>query len=382
MTTRRLLTPAVLVLAAAAAPALAEDAIGQAGRDSKGFFISQGDTRLTMGGFAQFRYMLNNRDDAGENEELTQGFSFRRVRVIFQGDFSKQWGYKVDVDMQSDGTFKPTDVFMSYKQDAWRFRAGQFKLPILKEELVGDTEQLTVERSTLNAVFTGARSQGVDATYTDKQFRFMGMISDGLSQSNTTFDSESNDFGITGRGEFLWEGEDFKRFDNFAGWRGKPYTGMAGAAVHYQDGGETGGTTDASNLTYTVDVSAKGNGWSAFAAAVGRSVETSGGTDFNDMGWLIQGGYFVTDQTEVFARFSHVMPDDDRSSGNDFKEVTVGASHYVFPESSALKVTADVTIGLDDQAGASSVVSTSSANGLLSSADDQVSFRLQALFVF
>lgn len=381
MTTRRLLTPALLVLAAAA-PAFAEDAAGQAGRDSKGFFISQGETRLTMGGFAQFRYMLNNRDDAGENEEITQGFSFRRVRVIFQGDFSKQWGYKVDVDMQSDGTFKPADTFVSYKQDAWRFRAGQFKLPILKEELVGDTDQLTVERSTLNAVFTGARSQGIDATYTDKQFRFMGMLSDGLNQSNTTFDSESNDFGITGRGEFLWEGEDFKRFDNLAGWRGKPYTGMVGAAVHYQDGGETGGTTDASNLTYTVDVAAKGNGWSAFAAAMGRSIETSGGTDFNDMGWMIQGGYFVTDQTEVFARFSHVMPDDDRSSGNDFKEVTVGASHYVFPESSALKITADVTIGLDDQSGASSVVSTSSANGLLSSADEQVAFRLQALFVF
>jgi phosphate-selective porin len=372
----------LLVLAAAASPILAEDTVtGMAGRDAKGFFLSQGDTRLTMGGFAQFRYMLNNRDDAGENEELTQGFSHRRIRLIFAGDFNKQFGYKFDVDMQSDTTFKPADAFLSYKSGAWRFRAGQFKLPLLKEELVSDTEQLTVERSTLNNVFTGARSQGVDAVYTDEQFRFMGMLSDGLNQANTPFTDEPADFAATARAEFLWEGEDFKRFDPFAGWRGKPYTGMAGAAIHYQDGGETGGTTDASNFTYTIDAAAKGDGWSAFIAFMGRTIETTG-SDFNDMGWMIQGGYFVTDQTEIFARFSHIMPDDDRASGEDFKELTLGASHYVFPESSALKLTADVTIGLDDQAGASSVVGTSSGNGLLSSAEEQLYVRLQATFVF
>ncbi|MFO0830766.1 MAG: porin [Phycisphaerales bacterium] len=379
--TTRLLPPMFLALAAVTAPTLAQDAGGQAGHDAKGFFLAQGDTRLNMSGFAQFRYMVNSRDDAGDNEEITQGFSDRRIRVIFSGDFSKQWGYKIDVDMQSDGSFKPADTFMSYKDGAWRFRGGQFKLPILKEELVADTDQLAVERSVVNSVFTGARSQGVDATYTDKQFRFMGMVSDGINQLNTPFTDEPADFAVTARGEYLWEGEDFKRFDSFAGWRGKGYSGMLGGAVHYQDGGETGGSSDASNFTYTVDASAKGDGWSVYAAFVGRSVET-GGSDFNDMGWLVQGGYFVSDQAELFARFAHVMPDEDRSAGEDFKELTVGAAYYVFPESAALKITADVTIGLDDQAGASSVVSTSAANGLLASGEEQTYVRLQATFVF
>ncbi len=379
---RPLLTPAILVLAAATSPLLADDAAGAAGHDAKGFFMSQGDTRLNLGGFAQFRQYDNFRDNAGENQDFTEGFLFRRVRVIFSGDFNKQWGFKVDVDMQSDSTFKPADTFVAYKDGAWRFRGGQFKLPILKEELVADTDQLAVERSTLNSVFTGARSQGIDATYTDKQFRFMGMVSDGINQLNTSFDSEANDFGATARGEFLWEGEDFKRFDNFAGWRGKPYSGMAGAALHYQDGGETGGTTDASNFTYTLDAAAKGDGWSVYAAFVGRSVETAAGTDFNDMGWMIQGGYFVTDQTEVFARFSHILPDSDRAAGEDFRELTVGVSHYVFPESAALKLTADLTIGLDDQAASSSVVSANANNGLLASSEEQTYLRFQATFVF
>lgn len=379
-------TPALLVVLAASAltsVASAQDApTGMAGHDAKGFFMSQGDTRLNLGGFAQFRHLNNFRDNAGDGEDYTQGFVHRRVRLILSGDFSKQWGYKVDVDMQSDATFKPADTFVSYKDGAWRFRGGQFKLPILKEELVADTEQLTVERSTLNAVFTGARSQGVDATYTDKQFRFMGMLSDGLNQLNTTIDTEANDFGATARAEFLWEGEDFKRFDTFAGWRGKPYAGMAGAAIHYQDGGETGGTTDASNFTYTIDAAAKGDGWSVFAALVGRSVETSTGADFNDMGWMVQGGYFVSDQTEIFARFAHLLPDSDRAAGDDFREFTVGVSHYVFPESTALKLTADLTIGLDDQAGSSSVVGASANNGLLASSEEQTYVRFQATFVF
>ncbi len=362
-------------------PALGENTPGQSGHDAKGFFLSQGETRLNIGGFAQFRQYDNFRDDAGDNEDFTQGFLFRRVRAIFSGDLNKQWSYKIDVDMMSDSNFRPQDVFLAYKQDAWRVRGGQFKLPILKEELVSDTEQLAVERSTLNSVFTGARSQGIDATYTDKQFRLVGMVSDGLNQPNSTFDAEPADIGCTARGEFLWEGEDFKRFDSFAGWAGKPYTGMVGAALHYQDGGETGGTTDASNLTYTVDASAKGDGWSAYLAVMGRNVETSG-TDFSDYGFLAQAGYFVTDQTEVFLRYSHIMPDDDRASGNDFKEVTAGVSHYLFPESSAVKFTADVTFGLDDQAGASSIVSTSSSNGLLASGEDQTYVRFQATFVF
>jgi hypothetical protein len=262
-------------------------------------------------------------------------------------------------------------------------RYGQFKLPLLKEELVSDTTQLGVERSTLNAVFTGARSQGVEVQYSDKTFRVMGMLSDGLNALSTGFDSTREaDFALTARGEWLWAGEDFKRFDDFAGWRGKAYSGTLGGALHFQDGGETAATTDESTLVYTVDAAAKGDGWSAFAALVGRHVEPSAGASFDDFGVLLQGGYFVTDSTELFARYSHIIPDDSRSAGEDFKEVTIGAAYYPFAESSAVKFTADLTIGLDDQASASSVVRPSTSNGLLSSGDEQHYFRMQATFVF
>jgi hypothetical protein len=371
------------MIATGAGPALAQEIAGESGRDSKGFFIKGGEARLNLGGFTQFRYYANFRDDSEENEDLTQGFVLRKTRVVAQGDLNAQWSYKAELDLSSDGLFRPTDAFGAYKDGDIRVRFGQFKLPLLKEELVSDTEQLTVDRSTLNAVFTGSRSQGVELNWSGEQTRLFAMVSDGLSALNTDFAHEKEaDFGLTLRGEWLWEGADFKPFDSFTGRPGKAYTGMLGGALHYQDGGETTNTTDQSTFIYTIDASAKGDGWSAFLAGVGRTIEPASGSSLQDFGWLAQAGTFVTDYHELFARFIHVIPDDDRASGDDFREITIGAAYYPFAESAMVKFSADVTYTFDDQASAGDVIKARVSDGLLVSGSEQTYFRIQAQFVF
>jgi hypothetical protein len=375
----------MMALAGTVSMTQAQDA--STGRDSAGVFIKSGDTKLSIGGFAQFRYYANFRDGAGDNEDFTSGFTTRRTRLSFQGNLTKELSFRIDGDVTaSTGVFGSTaDTYMDYKfDDNWSARLGQFKAPILKEELIGDTNQQFVERSLMNATFTGARTQGLQLGYKGDAVRGWAMVSDGLRASNTDFISDrESDFALTGRVEFKWAGDDWKQFDRFTSWRGSEYAGMLGGAVHYQDGGETGGTTDQSTLLYTIDALSQGDGWNIYVAGVGRNTEPATGDSFDDFGALVQGGVFVSEQTEVFARYTFVSPDDNRVNGNDFNEIGAGVGYYLFPKSASAKFTADANWTLDDQAGSSSIVRPSANDGFLASSEDnQFYIRLQMQIQF
>ncbi|VAX41688.1 hypothetical protein MNBD_PLANCTO03-2106, partial [hydrothermal vent metagenome] len=180
-------------------------------------------------------------------------------------------------------------------------------------------------------------------------------------------------------------------YKDFTSFRGGAAGGMVGGAVHWQTAGNTGNTetfsgtpaTETDMLTYTLDVSYEGSGWNLYGAFVGRNTETAGSPDYDDFGALLQGGIFISAQTELFSRWDAVFPDDSRSSGEDFHTLTFGANHYFFPGSHAAKLTADVQWSLDDQVGSGSVVKVNEGIGLLpTTGDDQISFRLQMQVLF
>lgn len=377
---------ALTALALAVTPALAQstpaEAAGTAGKDAKGIYMAAGEAKLYFGGFLQSRFSVNSRNDVVDPEQdLTTGFSIRRVRMGMNGDLNKQLGFKIEGDGAPD-EFKILDAFGRWTFDGGsKMRFGQFKLPLLKEELVTDTQQQFVEKSNANSTFSQDRSQGIDFQWNDDTLRFTGAFSDGLRTLNTSFDSATEaDYALTGRVEYKWAG-DWKQFDAFTSFNGSKYAGYVGAAVHWQDGGETGGTTDSNVLEYTLDTMFKGDGWNAFAAFIGRRTETTG-TEFDDFGIVAQAGVMATNDVELFGRFSFISPDDDRTNGADFSEATIGATHFILPESHAAKIVADLTWAFDDQAGSSSIVRPSAANAFLAAPDDQVYARVQFQIVF
>ncbi len=344
--------------------------------------ISSSDAVLDFAGYVQTRYTLNNRQDApDDSEEWTSGFSNRRARLIMRGNLNKDLSYQVSGDAAA-GTMRLVDAFGMWKaseQVAVRF--GQLKMPFLREELINATRQLAVERSTANAVFTQDRSQGVEVGWTGQSTRVVGGFGDGLRTINTDFESFAEaDYAITASAEFKWAGR-WQETEQFTGFQGGAYAGAARIALHWQDGGETGGTIDYSNFSYTIDFFSKGDGWNTFIAFMGRRVDNTV-NEFDDMGLVAQGGMFVAPETELFARYSLILPDDDRPNGDDFNEVTIGANYYLFPESHAAKITSDLTWALDEQAGSSDVVFPAVNNGLLAATDDQFYFRLQFQFIF
>jgi hypothetical protein len=342
-----------------------------------------------VGGYLQFRYVINRRDNvpptvppAPAGEDLTVGFQDAKIKLTVAGNVTEDFSYSLLTNARlSDGTIELQDAVVNWKaNENWTIRWGQFKLPLLREELMMDTRQLAVDRSAMNSEFTQGRSQLVQAGYSAEKVRFFLAFSDGLNTLNTDFNSPAEaDYAFTGRCDWMFAGADWARFNDFTSWRGSAFTGMVGGAAHWQSGGETDNTIDSDLLEVTADASLEGAGWSAFAEFVFRSTDPAVGTDADDMGFLVQGGIFVAEAWELFARYDGVFPDS--GTGDDFNTITAGVNYYVIPESHAAKFSLDFQYFIDAQA--TSIVAPNTLVGLLPSAEEgQWVMRLQAQLNF
>lgn len=385
-----------LLVAAGVLVSLSGTALGEAGFKNGKLTISEGEeNKLTIGGWAQFRYQMNFRDgSANSDDDFTHGFENRRVRLEFAGTIAdKNLSYFISGDFsRSTGAFILFDANASYKwENGFAVKWGQFKPPLQREESIGDTNQLTVERSTMNQVFSQSRAQGIELSYTKPDYRFMLAFTDGIGTLNTAFDGTSGaeaDWALTARGEARWGEGDWNRFRDFTSWRDANYAGLAGLAIHAQGGGDTNPAntpaTDRRLLQVTADAQIEGAGWNAFVAGAYRSVDLRGVDAFDDFGLLAQFGIFVSEQAEVFARYDVVVPDGDRTGGNDaFNTITVGGNYYISPKSHAVKFTGDLIYFINAQGDAASIVAPNSGQNLLASPDDgQFGVRLQMQVMF
>ena len=376
---------------------------GTAGHDGSHFFISDaaGNNTLKVGGYTQFRYTFNNRDTVDPDEDFTNGFDMTRTALEFAGNVGNpNLGYYIRgyFDTASDGGFNLYDAYGTYTFDSgltmiW----GQFLAPVLRERMVDERYQLAADRSVTGDTFDPMYTQGIAFSYQSDNFKVIGSLNDGAFTMNTPYyASGENDWALTGRVEFMWSG-DWAQFNDFTSWRGtEGYAGMFGAAVHWETSGDTdadpgtvttGATGPGDLIMYTADVSVEGDGWNAFGAFIGRSIDPDGSSgSMDDFGAVVQAGMFFSDNFEAFARWDAIFPDDDSTSGDDYHTITFGGNYYFFPGSHVAKFTADVQWALEDQVGASAVAgfgAPDQSTGLLTASDDdQWMLRLQMQLVF
>jgi len=394
MVTTRSLSITALAFAAALASAQSED-LALAGHDKK-FFMADAsrDNRMNISGQIQFRYQATFQDDdpmvIGADNDTTIGFAARRTKIKLDGNvINDQLKYKITgAFSRSSGVFALEDAVMSYDFDsAWTVRAGQFKAPFLREELVSSSTQLLGERSVANETLNQDFSQGVEVSYSSNRVRAAALVSDGFASRNTPYNLAGEaDFAFTARAEvLLLETGDWKRFKDFTSWRGSETNAMLGAAVHWQTMGHTnpaGPNLDLVSLT--ADASLEADGWNAFASVVWRQIETAGGTEFDDIGAVVQGGVFVTDDAELFARWDAVFADSDRGTpGDTLNSLTAGFNYYFVPQSHAAKFTGSVAYYLDPISDLAGVVSATDSVPLRPDANDgQIGLVLQMQLLF
>ncbi|HVZ95057.1 MAG TPA: porin [Phycisphaerales bacterium] len=400
------------------------------------FFLASddGSWRLNIGGYVQFRYFLDFRDDNGGDEDFESGFDSSRTEVIFDGHVATNVFYKIEGNfVPAGGAFTLQDAYGGYRWDNGLYvKFGQFKLPYLREELVGDTMQLTVDRSLTNFTFSQGRSQGVELGYEQEDWRVMAAFSDGLNSQNSLVGTNSpfsfndgftrgggeSDWAITGRFEWKAAGswDQFKDFTSMPGNEFALLLGVAGT-VEQSDNNIPGGVGPGPDRAFgtaddvagvggdttlggwTADLSIEGDGWNFYAAAIGHHVSNNlagaGGpanSSYDDYGFVVQGGIFIPNTDwEIFGRYDVAVNDSDRTGAggaapgivagadDNFNTVTFGANWYW--SGHAAKFTVDCQWFLD---------SANTLNGPVNSIgyfqdlsdENEISVRFQFQFVF
>lgn len=394
----------------------------QGAGEGSGFTLTSGDgsSTLTTNALFQFRYVANFRDDAnqgvGPDNDFTTGFEIPRARIDWSGNLiNDNLTYRISADFGNINNVGNADnhqgqVTWAYGQYAFEgmdgafVRFGQFKAPLMWEELVDAEFQLAADRSVTGETFSQQYSQGLMFGYEQEAWRFYGAFTDGLASAGSNYNGAgAADWALTARGEFKIAG-DWARFTDFTSWRNSDYAAKIGAAVHYEQYGETGAVAPAGGggrnplaqsspgeqLLYTVDAAVEGNGWNAFAAFYGSFTEADGvsNSDFNDFGVVAQAGVFVTDQVELFGRYDGLFLDSDRGGAEDtFNFLAVGANYYFFPESHAVKGTLDLLFSFDETVpslfGAAGAQGNTTPTSFLGQGDDaEIALRAQVSVLF
>ena len=357
---------------------------GTAGHDGN-FFLSSadGNFNLKMSGQLQTRYTTNFNDDNAA-DDFTPGFNLPRTALRFEGQIFGDFGYAIQGDFnRAGGTFMLEDAYMHTDLgDGLTLLWGQLRMPVLWEDMLYEKYSLAVDQSVSNAVFGQGRSQGIWLHQSNDDYRWWAGFSDGVNSANTDFGASPADYALTGRFEWKAAG-DWSQFNQFSSARGSEYAAKIGVAAHWQQSPDVPATPDTTVFAYVVDAMAAGDGWNAFASFVGFNTDTDGVPTTDDFGVVVQGGVFVDDDWEVFARYDGVFADSSRPNNDDFNTITAGANYYIHGQ--AAKFSIDLTWFLDSTTGNDLVNGVAGANsiGLMPSAEeDQIAIRAQFQLLF
>lgn len=384
------------------------------------FLGSNSGANLNVEVMTQFRYMYNSRDEitAGAlgDDDTTIGFDTPRTQLRLSGavegtDISGL--VVIDFGAAENGTAQGTANLLVAQaawtlDDNWTLLFGQWHNPVLGSENFAPEHTLAADKSFTNEFFNVGYTQGVALAYGSDNFKFVGALADGAEYvtnfgtvSNSAFNAAGeNDFGITGRVDWLVEGT-WDQFADATSWRGSNYGVKIGAGAHWQTQGDTNpsvpagapaGYEDRAVTFWTVDAQVEGDGWNFFAEYVGHKVDTQATTDvdFTNHGFIVQGGMFFTDQVEGFARYDVIQLDDilvAASTDDLYQTVTVGMNYYFVPESHAAKFTLDAAFALDESTNMDAIFggvgsNDPSATGLLGLSDSEFVLRAQMTLVF
>jgi hypothetical protein len=338
-----------------------------AGYDN-GFFISSadGNFRLNINGLMQFRWILNGA--GGQNTDW--GFGVRRAQVNFSGVFASDWKYALQIQYGSPFNLASTGAFVPVVDpntgnvvgasltgggvnvlDAWverevdlggttfTLKGGQFKAPFLREWLVGDGDQLAVDRSLTSYYFSQGYSTGLQLGYSADAFRAMVAYTNGVGTPadfttgsyDTSWISNPTRYSFAGRADVKLSGN-WSDFDSFSSRPGTEGGLMIGGAAFYQNynNNAIGASNDLTALGLTADVTWNFGGASLFASFVWENLDPQVGNSNNPWGFTLQGGYFLSDQFELFGRYSYANAD--VPNGGDVTKlslVTFGVNYYM-----------------------------------------------------
>jgi len=368
-----------------AAQGLQSDAKPRAGYDGR-FFIQtpDGNYRLMFRWYSQFRYNWNQREKEVLVDESvqTQGFEVSRTRIWFDGDLTQHFYFHFRLNIDSQSNVKLVNAYVRWKAPkGWNIDIGERWFYLSREDWTLPMDQLTTEFSANDLVFAIGTSRGVQVNKNHKYFRYYFAISDGPFSGGQNFTAATTDYTLTGRFEYQFATDQWGIWDDLVGRRGRPFGIMLGIGLGYADGKNGGASAINSATLLTVDFNINWDGGQAIIYATWRFTDPQAGESFYNWGLVAQGGHFITERQQLYARYELVSPGDQPGDEIDYNSITVGYNFFPFVETNVMKFSVEFSYLFD--ALSQTIVPASTGVGFLPASEGaQWYFRLQAQFGF
>ena len=316
-----------------------------AGYDGGAYVASaDGNWKLKINGQIQARWLYNN----AEGQTSQHGFDQRRTKIKFSGHvLDPTWTFKVSTTWGRAGGSNTEDAWIAKQFDdgSW-FKFGQFGSKFLREQMVSSGAQLAVERSMVNTAFSYAWTQGIELGWSNDDIRLTAQYTDGPGQSNTAALTNPTDAWNL-RAEFRFGDSSWKDFKSFTSKSGAKRGLLLGIA--YENYSRNTGTFEYGNANgnkssgLTVDASWRGDGWNMFAYMVETTAKDAG-VKQDSSGWLVQGGYLISDNVELFAQYQNGQIDNATFpvGSNDMSAIRFGFNYWPSAGNNTIKWTTDI----------------------------------------
>jgi len=331
-----------------------------------GHFVIQsadGNFRLMPMLQLQFRnvtnYTENGKGDG--NDQFENGFEISRAKLeLFGNAFTPDLTYDfrwASGENNGGASLVLENAYVQWRfSDDWSVRGGQFKDNVFHEETVSSRRQLAVDRSLVNELIGGGRTnyvQGIALIWDNGgALRAEAAYHDGANSENTSFQdvptllgASDTDFGVSGRVEYALQGN-FRQYDDFSARNNRDDMLVIGAGLDWTQSGSDNivfMTADAQWEPMSV------KGLAVYGAVLGAYSDFNNGpTSANDTsfdwGFVVQAGYMLQPKWEVFGRYSYTNLDSDvpglSGSADSFNELTFGANYFMHGH--AAKFTVDI----------------------------------------
>ncbi len=362
--------------------------------DESRFILKSKDERFEFGidGLIAARYEVNHRKDDGSGSSNTdQGFEMVGARVNFKGYIYEDFGYWARLQADEFANDPIFDALMGWYNfdENTTLVAGQFPSILNRENGIPLDKLLALESTATNYAFDPFGYKGVMLGYHTPKLVFRGIINDGYrSISNSAFAEDSAEWALAGQVLGMAAGDqgDWGRFNNMTSRRGEDFAWQLNAAFHVQDGkGDASDPNDEGSddvFLLMLESSMEGNGWNFYASGYYRETDgpSTAGIKYKDLGYVLQGGVWVSKHFEWYSRYDQVIPDNDRLVENeDFKTFSTGINWYPFPHSDNIRFGVEGIYMFDAEA--DSIVEPNTFNSIQASPEgDQWVIRGQGHF--
>ncbi len=274
-----------------------------------GFFIgsADGNNSLKINILEQVRWTYNNRSGitgGNGNGDSTWGFENKRTRFTFSGNVvDSTWTYNFSTYFAYDDNTEFTGSLANAFVDkdfgnGFSLTAGQFQDPSGMEQSIDAGNLQFIERSTVSYIFNLGYTQGAMVNYSSDMFRLSATYNNGESTANGSWGagSPTSEWAFASRFEVKCAGN-WDQFADQQSWRGEEAGFLVGAGLAWAQSNDG---LDTDTYTFTVDGTYDFGGGN-IAGAFFYSDDSAASN--NPTGYTVGGGFFVSDDMELVARY-------------------------------------------------------------------------------